>query len=310
MGIVTMKQLLEAGVHFGHRTRRWNPKMAKYIYTHRNDVHIIDLQRTSKKLDDAYRFVKDLAAEGKEILFVGTKKQAALSIKEEAERAGAFYVNSRWLGGTLTNYVTIKKRISRLKQLEAMDKDGTFDLIPKKEATKLKLEISKLEKFLNGIRDMNGLPAALFVVDPCTERIAVAEANKLKIPIVAVVDTNCDPDLITKIIPANDDAIRSVRLLCAIIANAIIEGREGEAGEQIESVFKGSREYIRNNESEALKISTEGASEVFEASSIKQEAVGLKPEENKIPESGHEKVDSISDQNNADLVNADITEGG
>ena len=230
MAVVSMKQLLEAGVHFGHQTRRWNPKMARYIFTERNGIYIIDLQKTVKKLEEAYNFVRDVAVEGKPVLFVGTKKQAQDSVKEEAERAGAFYVNARWLGGMMTNFATIRRRIDRLKQLKAMEEDGTFDLLPKKEVIKLRLEIEKLEKFLGGIKDMKELPGALFIVDPRKERIAVAEAKKLGIPIVAIVDTNCDPDEIDYVIPGNDDAIRAVKLISATMANAIVEGREGQMG--------------------------------------------------------------------------------
>ena len=230
MAVVSMKQLLEAGVHFGHQTRRWNPKMAEYIFTERNGIYIIDLQKTVRKLEDAYSFVRDLSTEGKSVLFVGTKKQAQDSVKEEAERAGAYYVDARWLGGMLTNFTTIRHRIERLKQLRAMEADGTFDLLPKKEVIKLNLEIEKLEKFLGGIKDMRQLPGALFIVDPRKERIAVAEAKKLGIPIIAIVDTNCDPDEIDYIIPGNDDAIRAVKLISATMANAIIEGREGQMG--------------------------------------------------------------------------------
>jgi small subunit ribosomal protein S2 len=222
-----MKQLLEAGVHFGHQTKRWNPKVAKFIYTSRNGIHIIDLQKTTRMLDIAYKFIKELSEQKLGVLFVGTKRQAQNSIKEEAERAGAFYVNSRWLGGTLTNYLTIRKRVARLRQLNIMSEDGTFDLMPKKEVISLRREITKLEKFLGGIKEMDGLPGALFIIDPRKERIAVAEANKLGIPVVATVDTNCNPDPIDKIIPANDDAIRSVRLVCAAMADAIMEGKEG-----------------------------------------------------------------------------------
>ena len=229
MAVVSMKQLLEAGVHFGHQTRRWNPKMAEYIFTERNGIYIIDLQKSVKKLEEAYSFVRELAAEGKNILFVGTKKQAQESVKEEAERAGAFYVNARWLGGMLTNFATIRRRIARLKQLRAMQEDGTFDLLPKKEVIKLNLEIEKLEKFMGGITGMKKQPAALFIVDPRKERIAVAEAHKLGIPIVAIVDTNCDPDEVDYVIPANDDAIRAVRLISGAMADAIIEGRQGES---------------------------------------------------------------------------------
>ena len=230
MAVVSMKQLLEAGVHFGHQTRRWNPKMARYIFTERNGIYIIDLQKTVKKLEEAYSFIRDISVEGKPVLFVGTKKQAQDSVKEEAERAGAYYVNARWLGGMMTNFSTIRRRVSRLQQLRAMEEDGTFDLLPKKEVIKLRLEIEKLEKFLGGIKEMKQLPGALFIVDPRKERIAVAEAKKLGIRIVAIVDTNCDPDEIDYVIPGNDDAIRAVKLISATMANAIIEGREGQMG--------------------------------------------------------------------------------
>ena len=228
--VVSMKQLLEAGVHFGHQTRRWNPKMAPYIFTERNGIYIIDLQKTVKKLEEAYSFVREISTEGKSVLFVGTKKQAQDSVKEEALRAGAYYVNARWLGGMLTNFTTIRRRIERLRQLRTMETDGTFDLLPKKEVIKLNLEIEKLEKFLGGIKDMKEIPGALFIVDPRKERIAVAEAKKLGIPIVAIVDTNCDPDEIDYVIPGNDDAIRAVKLISGAIANAIIEGNEGKMG--------------------------------------------------------------------------------
>ena len=228
MGVVSMKQLLEAGVHFGHQTRRWNPKMARYIFTERNGIYIIDLQKTVKKLDEAYMFVRDIAADGGEILFVGTKKQAADSVKEEAERCGMHFVNARWLGGMMTNFNTIRRRIQRLAQLRQMAEDGTFDLLPKKEVVKLNLEIDKLEKYLGGIKNMEKLPSALFIVDPRKERIAVAEAHKLGIPIIAIVDTNCDPDEIDYVIPGNDDAIRAVKLIAGAMANAVIEGRQGQ----------------------------------------------------------------------------------
>ena len=227
MGVVSMKQLLEAGVHFGHQTRRWNPKMARYIFTERNGIYIIDLQKTVKKLEEAYMFVRDVAANGDNVLFVGTKKQAGESIKEEAERAGAHYVNARWLGGMMTNFKTIRRRIQRLEQLRKMQEDGTFDRLPKKEVGKLELEIEKLEKYLGGIKTMDKLPGALFIVAPRKERIAVAEAKKLGIPIVAIVDTNCDPDEIDYVIPGNDDAIRAVKLIAGTMADAIIEGRQG-----------------------------------------------------------------------------------
>ena len=228
MSVITMKQLLEAGVHFGHQTRRWNPKMAEYIYTERNGIYIINLQKTVKKIVEAYDFIKEVAESGESILFVGTKKQAQESIKEEAERVGMYYVNARWLGGMLTNFKTIQKRIERLNQLKKMEEDGTFDLLTKKEATKLKLEIEKLEKYLGGIKDMKKLPGALFIVDPRKERNAIAEARKLHIPIVAIVDTNCDPDEVDYVIPGNDDAIRAIRLIASTMANAVIEGRQGE----------------------------------------------------------------------------------
>ena len=228
MPVVSMKQLLEAGVHFGHQTRRWNPKMAQYIFTERNGIYIIDLQKTVKKLEEAYLFVRDAAADGSDVLFVGTKKQAQDSVKEEAIRCGMPYVNARWLGGMLTNFNTIKRRIKRLEQLKKMEADGTFDLLPKKEVIKLKLEIEKLEKFMGGIVNMKKQPAAMFIVDPRKERIAVQEAHKLGIPIVAIVDTNCDPDEIDYVIPGNDDAIRAVRLIAGAMADAVIEGRQGE----------------------------------------------------------------------------------
>lgn len=230
MSVVSMKQLLEAGVHFGHQTRRWNPKMAEYIFTERNGIYIIDLQKTVKKLEEAYNFIRSLTKEGKSILFVGTKKQAQDSIKEEALRCGSYFVNARWLGGMLTNFTTIRRRVNRLKQLREMQENGTFDLLPKKEVIKLNLEIVKLEKFLGGIENMQDLPSALFIVDPRKEKIAVLEARKLGIPIVAVVDTNCDPDEVDYVIPGNDDAIRAVKLLVSVVANAVIEGKEGQMG--------------------------------------------------------------------------------
>ncbi len=228
MAVVSMKQLLEAGVHFGHQTRRWNPKMAEYIFTERNGIYIIDLQKTVKKLNEAYLFARDIAAEGKDILFVGTKKQAQDSVKEEAINCNMPYVNARWLGGMLTNFRTIRTRIARLEQLRKMREDGTFDLLPKKEVIGLELEIEKLEKFLGGIQNMDRIPGALFIVDPRKERIAVQEAKKLGIPIIAIVDTNCDPDEIDAVIPGNDDAIRAVKLIASTIAAAVIEARQGE----------------------------------------------------------------------------------
>ena len=228
MAVVSMKQLLEAGVHFGHQTRRWNPKMATYIYTERNGIYIVDLQKTVKKLEEAYNFVKDVAASGKTVLFVGTKKQAQEAIKEEATRCSMFYVNSRWLGGMLTNFKTMRTRIARLNQLQKMQADGTFDLLPKKEVIKLQLEIAKLEKYLGGVKEMKKLPGALFVVDSRKEKNAIAEARKLNIPIVAIVDTNCDPDEIDYVIPGNDDAIRAIKLISQTMANAVLEGKQGE----------------------------------------------------------------------------------
>ena len=228
MAVVSMKQLLEAGVHFGHQTRRWNPKMAPYIYTERNGIYIIDLQKTVKKLEEAYNFVRDCSANGGNILFVGTKKQAQDAIKEEAARCGGYYVNARWLGGMLTNFRTMRTRVDRLAQLRKMEEDGTFAMLPKKEVIKHQAEIEKLEKYLGGVKEMKKLPAALFIVDPRKERNAIAEARKLNIPIVAIVDTNCDPDEIDYVIPGNDDAIRAIRLIAAAMANAVIEGRQGE----------------------------------------------------------------------------------
>ena len=228
MSVVSMKQLLEAGVHFGHHTRRWNPKMAEYIFTERNGVYIIDLQKTVKKLEEAYMFIREIAMEGGNILFVGTKKQASDAIKEEADRAGINYVNVRWLGGMLTNFKTIKKSITRLNNLHTMEDNGTFDLLPKKEVSGLVKEINDLERNLGGIKNMDGLPSAMFVVDPRKEKNAVAEARKLGIPVVAIVDTNCDPDEIDYVIPGNDDAIRGIKLILSVMADAIIEGRQGE----------------------------------------------------------------------------------
>ncbi|MEG0074441.1 MAG: 30S ribosomal protein S2 [Eubacterium sp.] len=228
MGAVTMKQLLEAGVHFGHQTRRWNPKMAPYIFTERNGIYIIDLQQTVKKIDVACNFVKEVAADGYDVLFVGTKKQAQTSIEKEAKRSGSFCVNHRWLGGTLTNFSTISKRIDRLKELKLMEEDGTFELLPKKEVIKLKRQREKLQKFLGGIEDMKDMPGAMVVIDSKKERIAIAEAHKLGIPIISIVDTNCDPDEIDYVIPGNDDAIRAVALILGVLADSIIEGRQGE----------------------------------------------------------------------------------
>ena len=232
MSVISMKQLLEAGVHFGHQTRRWNPKMKEYIFTERNGIYIIDLQKTVKKIDEAYYFIRDLAMEGGTVLFVGTKKQAQESIESEAKRCGMFYVNNRWLGGTLTNFRTIQTRIKRLNEIDAMEKNGQFELLPKKEVIKLMAEREKLEKNLGGIREMKKLPGAMFIVDHRKERIAVAEARQLHIPIVAIVDTNCDPDEIDYVIPGNDDAIRAVKLIAGKLADAVLEGKQGEQGEE------------------------------------------------------------------------------
>ncbi|MEA4824238.1 MAG: 30S ribosomal protein S2 [Clostridiaceae bacterium] len=247
MAVVSMKQLLEAGVHFGHQTRRWNPKMAPYIYTERNGIYIIDLQKTVKKLEEAYMFVRDTAAAGDTVLFVGTKKQAQDAIKEEAERVGMFFVNARWLGGMLTNFKTMRRRVDRLNQLKKMSEDGTFDLLPKKEVIKLHGEIEKLQKYLGGVVEMRKLPGALFIVDPRKEKNAISEARKLGIPIVAIVDTNCDPDEVDYVIPGNDDAIRAIKLISQTMANAIIEGRQGE---QLEA---GSAEKAEAEESGELE---------------------------------------------------------
>lgn len=231
MAVISMKQLLEAGVHFGHQTRRWNPKMDRYIFTERNGIYIIDLQKTVKKVDEAYNFVREVAANGGKMLFVGTKKQAQEAVKDEAERTGHYFINQRWLGGTLTNFSTIQKRTARLAQLNRMEEDGTFNVLPKKEVIILRKEKDRLEKFLGGIAHMHELPDALFIIDPRKERIAVAEARKLGIPIVAIVDTNCDPDEIDYVIPGNDDAIRAVKLLTSKMADALVEGNQG--GEQV-----------------------------------------------------------------------------
>ena len=236
MSIVSIKQLLEAGVHFGHHTRRWNPKMAEYIFTERNGIYIIDLQKTIKKFEEAYMFARDIASEGGTILFVGTKKQAADAIREEAERCGMYYVNVRWLGGMLTNYKTIRMSINRLASLEKMQEDGTFDMLPKKEVASLQKEMANLERNLGGIKNMDRLPSAVFIVDPRKEHNAVLEAKKLGIPVIAIVDTNCDPDDADYVIPGNDDAIRAIRLISSVIANAVIEGHQGEQMNEAEAV--------------------------------------------------------------------------
>jgi small subunit ribosomal protein S2 len=243
-----MKQLLEAGVHFGHQTRRWNPKMAPYIYMERNGIYIIDLQKTVKKLEEAYKFVRDTAANGGTILFVGTKKQAQDSVKEEAERVGMYFVNARWLGGMLTNFKTMRTRIDRLQQLRKMQEDGTFDMLPKKEVIKLTGEIAKLEKYLGGVKEMRRLPSAMFVIDPRKERNAIAEARKLRIPIVAIVDTNCDPDEVDYPIPGNDDAIRAIRLISSTMANAVQEGRQGADAEEAAPVEAAAPAEVKEEE--------------------------------------------------------------
>lgn len=236
MAVISMKQLLEAGVHFGHQTRRWNPKMSRFIFTERNGIYIIDLQKTVKKVEEAYKFVKEVAETGKPILFVGTKKQAQEAIKEEAERCGMYFVNERWLGGMLTNHQTIQTRIKKLRELEKMEEEGVFNVLPKKEVIKLNAEKEKLEKYLGGIKDMPELPGAIFVVDPRKENIAIQEAHRLGIPVVGIVDTNCDPDELDFPIPGNDDAIRAVKLITGAMATAVIEGRQGAEEEVVEEV--------------------------------------------------------------------------
>ena len=246
MAVISMKQLLEAGVHFGHQTRRWNPKMAEYIFTERNGIYIIDLQKTAKKIEEAYAFVRDVALDGKDILFVGTKKQAQEAITDEAKRVGMYYVNNRWLGGMLTNFKTIRKSIDRLYQLQKMEEDGTFELLPKKEVMKLRKEMEKLEKNFGGIKEMKDMPGAMFVVDPRKEKIAIAEAKRLNIPVVAIVDTNCDPEEVDYVIPGNDDAIRAVKLIVECIANAVLEAKQGESMADVE----GDKEEVEATEAE------------------------------------------------------------
>ncbi|HHT49508.1 MAG TPA: 30S ribosomal protein S2 [Firmicutes bacterium] len=249
MAVISMKQLLEAGVHFGHQTRRWNPKMAPYIFTERNGIYIIDLQKTVRMVEEAYHFIRETVANGGSILFVGTKKQAQEAIREEATRCDMFYVSQRWLGGMLTNFATIRSRVERLKKIERMAEDGSYTVLPKKEVLQLEKERERLEKFLSGVKEMNRLPDALFVVDPRKERIAIAEARKLNIPIVAIVDTNCDPDEVDYVIPGNDDAIRAVRLLSATMADAVIEGRQGE---QLSEAEASGEEAAVEGEEESL----------------------------------------------------------
>lgn len=245
MSVISMKSLLEAGVHFGHQTRRWNPKMAKFIFTERNGIYIIDLQKAVKQIEEAYAFTRNIVEEGGKVLFVGTKKQAQEAIETEAKRSGQYYISQRWLGGMLTNYKTIRKRINRLKDLEKMEEDGTFDLLPKKEVINLRHEMERLEKFLGGIKEMDKLPDLLFVIDPKKEKIAVSEAKILGIPVIGVVDTNCDPDEVDIAIPGNDDAIRAVKLLTGTIANAIVEARQGE---QFEVKEREEQEEVQDNE--------------------------------------------------------------
>ena len=264
MAVVAMKQLLEAGVHFGHQTRRWDPKMAEYIFQARNGIHIIDLKKTSKKLDEAYDFIREQAEEGKTVLFVGTKKQAQECMKEAAIKCGMFYIDQRWLGGMLTNFDTIQKRIQRLKDLETMQEDGTFDVLPKKEVILLKKEMEKLEKNLGGIKEMNELPGVIFLVDPKKERIAILEAKKLGIPVVGLVDTNCNPEELDYPIPGNDDAIRAVKLIADVMANAVIEGRQGESFEEV------SEEQVANEE-EATSIEEVVAEEETETTEKSEE---------------------------------------
>ncbi len=259
MAVVAMKQLLEAGVHFGHQTRRWDPKMAEYIFQARNGIHIIDLQKTSKKLDEAYRFVKEQSEEGKTVLFVGTKKQAQECMKEAAVKCGMYYVDQRWLGGMLTNFDTIKKRIDRLNKLEEMQNDGTFDVLPKKEVIGLKKEMEKLEKNLGGIKEMKELPGVMFIVDPKKERTAILEARKLNIPVVGLIDTNCNPEDVDYPIPGNDDAIRAVKLIADVMANAVIEGRQGEAPEEITEEM--AEEVAVSQEPESIEEVVEAAEE-------------------------------------------------
>ena len=277
MSVISMKQLLEAGVHFGHQTRRWNPKMSTYIFTERNGIYIIDLQKTVKKVEEAYEFIRSVVSEGKNILFVGTKKQAQETIKEEAERCGMFFINERWLGGTLTNYHTIQKRIQRLKELEEMETNGIFSVLPKKEVASLMGEREKLQRFLGGIKEMSGLPGALFIIDPRKEHIAVAEAKRLGIPIVAIVDTNCDPDEVDYVIPGNDDAIRAVKLLTSKIADAVLEANQGQVANEVYETEKAEEiekpEEIKKPEQAAEEKQEEAAEQktVAEQETVKEQ---------------------------------------
>ena len=259
MSVISMKKLLEVGVHFGHQTKRWNPKMAPYIFTSRNGIYIIDLQKSSKKIDEAYKAMNEIAEKGGKVLFVGTKKQAQECMKEAAEKSGMYYVNQRWLGGMLTNFGTIRKRVERLNELETMQEDGTFDVLPKKEVILLKKEMDKLQKNLGGIKDMTEIPGVLFVVDPKKERIAILEARKLNIPVVGLVDTNCNPEDVDYAIPGNDDAIRAVKLIADVMANAIIEGHQGESEDTTETNFEEVSEAPSIEEVVAAESNTESA---------------------------------------------------
>ncbi len=304
MAVVAMKQLLEAGVHFGHQTRRWDPKMAEYIFQARNGIHIIDLQKTSKKLDEAYKFVKDQVEEGKTVLFVGTKKQAQDAIKEAAEKCDMYYVNQRWLGGMLTNFETIRKRIERLNQLEAQEQDGTFDLLPKKEVAGLKKEMEKLEKNLGGIKNMTSMPGVMFVVDPKKEHIAILEAHKLGIPVVGLVDTNCNPEVVDYPIPGNDDAIRAVRLIADCMANAVIEGNQGEDGEgssvkfeeveEEKSIEQVVAEKVEEVKEETKKVAKKVADKFEEARPVVEEKTKeVKENAKKVAEKAQEKAEEL-----------------
>ncbi len=268
MSVISMKQLLEAGVHFGHQTRRWNPKMAEYIFTQRNGIYIIDLQKTVKKVEEAYNFVHEIAQDKGTVLFVGTKKQAQDAIKEEAERAGMYFVNARWPGGMLTNFKTIKKSIARLNNLHKLEEDGTFELLPKKEVIALRKEMETLERNLGGIKNMEGLPSVVFIVDPRKERNAVAEAKKLGIPIVAIVDTNCDPDEIDYVIPGNDDAIRAIRLIASVLADAVLEGNQGEQMSEANEDEEAAKVNETDEEAEEGELSAEEAEALFEQAPV------------------------------------------
>lgn len=300
MSVISMKQLLEAGVHFGHQTRRWNPKMAEYIFTERNGIYIIDLQKTVKKVEEAYNFIRQVSENNQDVLFVGTKKQAQDSIKEEAERCGMYFVNQRWLGGMLTNFKTIRKRIDKLNQLTNMETDGTFKLLPKKEVIKLKAEMEKLEKYLGGIKNMKKAPGALFIVDPKKEHIAILEAKRLGIPVVAIVDTNCDPDEVDYVIPGNDDAIRAVKLIAEKVADAIIEGRQGEQNIPASASNKNSASAVEEKK-EAVKeeIKEEIKKDIKEAAK-KEIKVKVKEEEVK-----KEAAEEIKEEIPAEETTAD-----